>query len=664
MADAAKRAREVAAKELADAIRLAEKQLHAANPNLRILRQRITRIEEREARFRETHYTYLDKAKISLDDEDETAYLTERTDKAIDCMDLCFELIPEETANPPPPATDTTNLPVAQLTDRKVRCKEIRRQISIDEKFADQLVVKLKQTLDNPQLETLPTKDIISSVKAHDNKLCETLVNLDLSWKALITNVESDEEDAETTHINDKRWGYQDIHTQVLELIDKRSQEVVPTAETDVASMLESVVSNTSRSNSSSLMVRPERMKHPVFSGNVRLYASFKKDFKLIVQPFHSDDSHQAFVMKQCCLSGEPKSLVANLETMDSIWKRLDDKYGDKLDIVEVIIKELEALPPVKVNDDAKFVLMVDTLEKGLLDLDAIDARAEIANAYTVKMMESKISRQMYLTWLEKEEAEGKEKVSEVSEEEEETGSVVNVNRFEKLYEFLISERKKRMRLMKRGTEKPAPPSPPPPPPAGGGRHSANGATGNYNNQQPTNKCLLHPNGYHFTRKCKLFKSKSVEEQAAIVNEKKACHLCLSVDHIGQPCPKQATWGPCNHSNCGKFHLNILHEADVRGLLMCLKLNAVSFSVVDPAQTQPSTPLVTSPTTTSTSVVSARQSSTIATVSASASTHNINVLLLIQRVPTGIGYFITVFFDSGSTLSLVSKSFVKRHGLR
>ena len=138
---------------------------------------------------------------------------------------------------------------------------------------------------------------------------------------------------------------------------------------------------------------------------------------------------------------------------------------------------------------------------------------------------------------------------------------------------------------MKRVPDKPPPPPPPPPPL--GGRHNANGALSG-GGQQPSNKCLIHPNAFHFTRKCKVFKSKSVEERAAIINDKKACHLCLGIDHIGQPCPKQATWSPCNYSNCGKPHSNLLHEAEVRGLLMCLRVNAISFTV-HPTQSQPPT---------------------------------------------------------------------------
>ena len=78
------------------------------------------------------------------------------------------------------------------------------------------------------------------------------------------------------------------------------------------------------------------------------------------------------------------------------------------MDLVDVVIKDLVSMPSMKGNEDHKFVQMVDTLEKSLLDLEAIHARAEIANAYTVNMIESKISRQLYLAWLKAEEKDEK----------------------------------------------------------------------------------------------------------------------------------------------------------------------------------------------------------------------------------------------------------------
>ena len=46
----------------------------------------------------------------------------------------------------------------------------------------------------------------------------------------------------------------------------------------------------------------------------------------------------------------------------------------------------------MKSNDDLKSIQ--------LLDLEVIDVHEEIANAYTVKIIESKIYRQLHLCWL------------------------------------------------------------------------------------------------------------------------------------------------------------------------------------------------------------------------------------------------------------------------
>ena len=109
-------------------------------------------------------------------------------------------------------------------------------------------------------------------------------------------------------------------------------------------------------------LVRPEKMKMPSFSGNIRCYARFKKDFREIATPFYMDPFHQIYVIKESCLKGQAKLLVENIEDIEALWKCLDDKYGDKIDLVDIVIKDLESLPYMKVNDDPKFVQMVDTL--------------------------------------------------------------------------------------------------------------------------------------------------------------------------------------------------------------------------------------------------------------------------------------------------------------
>ena len=132
-----------------------------------------------------------------------------------------------------------------------------------------------------------------------------------------------------------------------------------------------------------------------------------------------------------------------------------------------------------------------------------------------MKLIEQKLPRRVMLKWLE--------------EEEKEEG-----DRFEKLFTFLKSERKRLERLLRNSfaperTQHQEQKK----------RKSVNNAT----KAQPeeyekvTNKCLIHENSSHFTRKCKLFLSKPVSERLKIVNENKACNFCLSVNHIGKECP-------------------------------------------------------------------------------------------------------------------------------
>ena len=120
----------------------------------------------------------------------------------------------------------------------------------------------------------------------------------------------------------------------------------------------------------------------------------------MTVVPCYRDETQCAYVLKDTCLKGKAKGFVENVEKIEDIWERLESKYGDKLDLVDMVISDLNEVQTLKANDDQKFIDLVHKLEKGLLDLEAIDTRVEIANAYTVKMIEKKLNRHVYMEWL------------------------------------------------------------------------------------------------------------------------------------------------------------------------------------------------------------------------------------------------------------------------
>ena len=97
------------------------------------------------------------------------------------------------------------------------------------------------------------------------------------------------------------------------------------------------------------------------------------------------------------------------------------------------------------------------------------------------------------------------------------------------------------------------------------------------------------------------------------------CKLCLTISHQGQPCPFESTWEKCGINNCNEFHSRLVHGCKVQGIScyaeICLSVSATQ------------------------------------------------TLLLIQYVNTQVGHQAVVFWDGGSTLTLITKDFAVRSKL-
>ena len=115
-------------------------------------------------------------------------------------------------------------------------------------------------------------------------------------------------------------------------------------------------------------------------------FARFKKDFKNIVEPAYPNETQKLFTLKDSCLRGDPKKLVANITSIKEIWERLDLKYGYSIDIVDMIIEEIQKFQIPKQDVEVRFINLVDTV-----DLSHIDATADIVNAYTVNLLVKKL---------------------------------------------------------------------------------------------------------------------------------------------------------------------------------------------------------------------------------------------------------------------------------
>ena len=150
------------------------------------------------------------------------------------------------------------------------------------------------------------------------------------------------------------------------------------------------------------------------------------------------------------------------------------------------------------------------------------------------------------------------------------------------------------------------------------------GALGSHSPVDPpqkkfNNNCLYHPDSNHLTRKCKKFLGMSVVDRGNLVKTTGGCKLCLSLSHVGQPCPFEGTW-TCSVNDCNDPHSFLIHGCGIQGVSLAA-LSSSAKSTPTPSKN--------------------------------------NVLLLIQKVKTETGYVIT-FWDNGSTIALISSDCVRR----
>ena len=113
---------------------------------MRIAKQRIAKINEKEERPRSYHYAYYEKAKIPFDNEEAIDYLTERIDAALDCTDACTIFIDErETDVELEKRRTTENEAFSKLNSENERK---RKQIEADEIIEETLAQELVKEID------------------------------------------------------------------------------------------------------------------------------------------------------------------------------------------------------------------------------------------------------------------------------------------------------------------------------------------------------------------------------------------------------------------------------------------------------------------------------------------------------------------------------------
>ena len=168
--------------------------------------------------------------------------------------------------------------------------------------------------------------------------------------------------------------------------------------------------------------VKVKKFEPPKFEGNLRDYPAFKEDYKNLVKSTYGTDPYAL----KMCLSGEALQAVKGSEgNYEEMFQRLDDKFGNSRKIVDLVISDLKSLRKISDGDNKGFIKMVDQVEQCWLDLKNVNLSDELNTANVVSHIEKVLPSLQKREWV--------IKAEEVS---------VTSKLFPELLKFLQKERK------------------------------------------------------------------------------------------------------------------------------------------------------------------------------------------------------------------------------
>ena len=131
--------------------------------------------------------------------------------------------------------------------------------------------------------------------------------------------------------------------------------------------------------------INVKKLDAPKFSGKIRDYPTFKKDYKHYMEPNYGEDSYAL----RSCLSGKALDTVFGVDgDYEHMWKRLDTVFGDTEKIVDAVLFDLKALVPIKEGESIGLIALINTAERCWFDLRKLNLEQEMNTSTMTSVVE------------------------------------------------------------------------------------------------------------------------------------------------------------------------------------------------------------------------------------------------------------------------------------
>ena len=145
------------------------------------------------------------------------------------------------------------------------------------------------------------------------------------------------------------------------------------------------------------LKIQPLQL--PVFRGEPREYARFRREFSETVEKRFEDPQVRCLYLQNQCLQGSAKDLVKGLSTYETVLERLNQRYGRSSVIINEILRELDGLKLNGEGEQRCILKLSNFLQSAWDDLEAVKATGEFCNVVTLQTIEGKMMPGLQNRW-------------------------------------------------------------------------------------------------------------------------------------------------------------------------------------------------------------------------------------------------------------------------
>ena len=147
-----------------------------------------------------------------------------------------------------------------------------------------------------------------------------------------------------------------------------------------------------------------ERTRLPTFSGDMTDYYRWKAEWEELEQlgnPQRTAGVTRFHLLASLSDRVKKDLVLSSCASADEMFRRLDNRFGNKAKIVLRISEEVQALLPVKGNNPRKAIELIQTVERALSNLMILGEEDVIKNRWVAQSLESKLPSSLKEKWIE-----------------------------------------------------------------------------------------------------------------------------------------------------------------------------------------------------------------------------------------------------------------------